>query len=151
MAGRPSDVIRRRSAIGPNSAQVGASVGPLSWPRPRLRPGRGGARGKGVWVVSRGPFQAETVKSKSRVFFSFFWKIENVNWLKKKNRKSSFILWVKFKKLSKSFSAAKEKVYSQSFSSKCFIFWKLINGLKEIENTIFSVGKVQEKEKFFHS
>jgi len=53
--------------------------------------------------------------------------------------------------LSKSFSAAKEKVYSQSFSSKCFIFWKLINGLKEIENTIFPVGKIQEKEKFFHS
>ena len=30
----------------------------------------------------------------------------------KKNRKSNFFLWVKFKKLSKSFSAAKEKVYS---------------------------------------
>ena len=43
--GRPSDVIRRRSAIGPNSAQAGASVGPLSWPRPRLRPGCGGERG----------------------------------------------------------------------------------------------------------
>jgi len=32
-----------------------------------------------------------------------------------------------------------------------FISWKLINGLKEIENIIFPVGKIQEKEKFFHS
>ena len=28
---------------GPNLAQAGAVLGPLSWPRPRLRPGRGGA------------------------------------------------------------------------------------------------------------
>ena len=43
--------------------------------------------------------------------FSFSWKIENANWLKRK-KKGNFSLWVKFKKLSQSFSAAKEKVYS---------------------------------------
>ena len=29
-----------------------------------------------------------------------------------------------------------------------FISWKLINGLKEIENIIFPVGKIQGKENF---
>jgi len=32
-----------------------------------------------------------------------------------------------------------------------FISWKLINGLKKIEKAFFPVGKIQGKEKFFHS
>ena len=30
-----------------------------------------------------------------------------------------------------------------------FISWKLINGLKKIEKTIFPMGKIQGKESFF--
>ena len=54
-------------------AQAGARARPLSRPRPRLRPGRGGERGtvprgRGPWAAL--PFWADT--GKARAHFRFF-------------------------------------------------------------------------------
>ena len=58
------------------SAQAGARARPNSWPRPRLRPGRGGERGKrprgrGPWAAL--PFWAERAVQKRMSFFFFFY------------------------------------------------------------------------------
>ena len=70
---QPSDLIQRCRLIGPLSAQAGEGVRPLSRPRPRLRPGRGGERGKrprgrGPWAAL--PFSVDT--GKARAQFQFF-------------------------------------------------------------------------------
>jgi len=88
----------RTSAALPAQAQVAAWV----------RTARAEAMGRAGLLPVFGP----RVKNEPVLHFSFSWKIEKGNWIKKKIKKVNFSLGVKFKKLGKSFSAAKEKVYS---------------------------------------
>jgi hypothetical protein len=62
--------------------------------------------GCGPWAVSG----RNSKEQEPSFVFSFSWKIENANWLKRKIEKGNFPLWVKFKKLNY-FSAAKEKLF----------------------------------------
>ena len=88
----------RTGAALPAQAQVAAWV----------RTARAEAMGRADLLPVFGPRE----KNEPVSHFSFSWKIENANWLKRKIEKVKFSMWVKFKKLSKSFSVAKEKVYS---------------------------------------
>jgi len=57
-----------RAANGPQATQEGAARGLDSRPRPRLRPGRGGAP---AHEVGRGPFLASGQIKRMRMFFPF--------------------------------------------------------------------------------